>query len=49
MPNFNFLKKGLEVVSLPHFMYDFSRKKLLTDRISLPNCKRIYLCIAIAC
>ena len=29
MPNFDFLEKGLGVVSLLHFMYDFSRKMFL--------------------
>ena len=29
MLNFNFLEKGLGTVSLPHFMYDFSRKVFL--------------------
>ena len=29
MLNFNFLGKGLGIVSLPHFMYDFSRKIFL--------------------
>ena len=46
MLNFNFLEKGLELVSLPHFLYDFSRKMfpmlhsiiLLTDQISLSDC-----------
>ena len=26
MLNFDFLEKGLGIVSLPHFKYDFSRK-----------------------
>ena len=42
MLNFNFLEKGQEPVSSPHFLYDFSRKIflklhsliLLTDQIS---------------
>ena len=29
MLNFDFLEKGLGVVSLPHFVYDFSRKIIL--------------------
>ena len=29
MLNFGFLEKGLGIVSLPHFVYDFSRKILL--------------------
>ena len=44
MLNFDFVEKGLGVVSLPHFVYDFSRKMLLiyytllTDQIPLPDC-----------
>ena len=44
MLNFDFLEKGLRVVSPSHFVYDFSKKKclscyaLLTDQISLPDC-----------
>ena len=43
MLNFNFLKKGLGIVSPPHFVYDFQEKcfssfTLLTDQISLPDC-----------
>ena len=43
MLNFNFLKKGLGIVSPPHFVYDFQEKCfssfiLLTDQISLPDC-----------
>ena len=29
MLNFDFLKKGLRIVSLPHFVYDFSREMFL--------------------
>ena len=29
MRNFNFPEKGLELVSLPHLVYDFSRKMFL--------------------
>ena len=29
MLNFNFLKKGLGIVSAPHFVYNFSRKMFL--------------------
>ena len=29
MLNFDFLEKGLEIVSLPHFIHDFSRKMFL--------------------
>ena len=42
MLSFDFLKKSLEITSLPHFMYDFSRfflcYILLTDQISLSDC-----------
>ena len=42
MLNFNFLGKGLGVVSSPHFEYDFLRKRvlifLLTDQIPLSDC-----------
>ena len=43
MLNFIFLKKGLGIVSPPHFVYDFSRKMFLklyslTDQIPLPDC-----------
>ena len=31
MLNFDFLEKSLEIVSLPHFVYDFSRKMFLTS------------------
>ena len=40
MLNFEFLEKGLGIVSPPHFVFDFSRKIfpiLLTDQISLPD------------
>ena len=29
MLNFDFLEKGLGIVSPPHFLYDFSRKNLM--------------------
>ena len=29
MLNFDFLEKGMELVSLPYFVYDFSRKMFL--------------------
>ena len=29
MPNFNFLEKGLGIVSQQHFVYDFSREMFL--------------------
>ena len=43
MLNFGFLDKGLGIVSLAHFVYDFSKKcsscyVLLTDQVSLPGC-----------
>ena len=44
MLDFNFSEKGLGLVSPPHFVYDFSKKKcfssyiLLTDQISLSDC-----------
>ena len=44
MLNFEFLEKGLGIVSLTHFVYDLSKKKCfscntrLTDQISLPGC-----------
>ena len=41
MLNSEILEKGLGIVSLPHFVYDFSRKvffELLTDRISFSDC-----------
>ena len=38
MFNFDFLVKGLEIVSPPHFMYDFSRKMfLMLYSIDWPN------------
>ena len=43
MLNFDFVEKGLGIVSLQHFVYDFSRKMffilyiLLTDQISLSD------------
>ena len=42
MLNFDFLEKDQGIVSLPHFVYDFSGKMfsyytLLTDQISLPD------------
>ena len=44
MLNFDLLKKDLEIVSLPYFVHDFSRKMfhmlytLLANQISLPDC-----------
>ena len=40
--NFEFLEKGLEIVFLPHFVYDFSKcfscSNLLTDQASFSDC-----------
>ena len=47
MLTFDFLEKGLGIVSLPQFVYDFSRKmflKKLTDQISLPDCLYVLKC-----
>ena len=59
MLNFNFLDKGLGIVSLAHFVYDFSTKMfLMLDCINWPKFiawLRLLLeilgnmCIAIAC
>ena len=39
MFNFDFLDKGLGIVSPAHFVYDFLIKTfLMTDQISLPGC-----------
>ena len=42
MLNVDFFRKGLEIVSPPHFLYDFPKKSfshiLLTDQISLSDC-----------
>ena len=43
MLNFDFLDKGLGIVSSAHFVYDFSKKCsscyiLLTDQVSFPDC-----------
>ena len=39
MLSFDILEKGLEIVSPPHFMYNFmSCYILLTDHISLSGC-----------
>ena len=37
MLNFGFLDKGLGIVSLAHFVYDFSTKMFLLYSINLPN------------
>ena len=38
MLNFDFLEKGLGIISPPHFMYDFSRKMfLMLNSINWPN------------
>ena len=58
MLNFDFLKKDLGLVSLPHFGHDFSRKVsnviLLNDQISLPYLILLLeisgnMCIVIVC
>ena len=59
MLNFDFLDKGLGIVSPARFVYDFSTKMLfmlysiLTDQISLPGCLYVLrywtMCIAIVC
>ena len=46
MLNFYFLEKGLELVILPYFVCDFSRKMfpmliLVIDKISLLDCLKI--------
>ena len=42
MLNFDFLDKGLGIVSPAHFVYEFSTKMflmyLLSDQVSLPGC-----------
>ena len=41
MHDFNFVEKGLEIMSALHFVYDLSGKMFLvlySDQISLPNC-----------
>ena len=43
MLHFDFLEKGLGIVSPSHFVYDFAKKyfpsyDLLTDQTSLPDC-----------
>ena len=60
MLNFDFSEKRVGIVSLPNFMYGFSRKMCLilysihlTDQTSLPNCLYnleilVNMCIAIA-
>ena len=55
--NFDFLGKGLGIVSPPYFVYEFSRKQfsyysLLTDQISWPGCLyflRYNMCLATIC
>ena len=53
MVNFNFLEKGLELVSPPHFEYDFSRKMFLVlHSINWPNFivgLPLHMCIRIVC
>ena len=43
MLNFDFLEKGLRIVSPSHFVYDFLKKMFLKlysiiDQVSLPDC-----------
>ena len=53
MLNFDYLEKGLEIVSPPQFVYDFSRKMFLilyfNCQISLPDClyllKYLSICV----
>ena len=56
MLNFNFLEKGLGLAFPPHFVYDFSQKKisryiLLTYQISSFGCLYFLdnICFAIVC
>ena len=59
MLNFDFIEKNLGIVSLPHFVYDFSRKMFLmlysnnwpNFIAGLPLLLEImaYMCIAIVC
>ena len=59
MLNFDFLEKGLGIVSLPHFVYDFSRKMFLVlysinwpnfiVKLSLLLDILINMCIAVVC
>ena len=46
-------KRDLELLSIPHFLHDFSRYVLLTDQISLSDSFNILrcwrMCIAIVC
>ena len=49
MLNFDFIEKGLRILSPPHFVYDFSRKCfssyiILTDQISLSDCLYFLRC-----
>ena len=59
MLNFDFLEKGLGIVSPPHFVYDFSRKMFL--KLYSNNCPVVIvslslllqilvnMCVAIVC
>ena len=59
MPNFGFLEKSLGIISLPHFVYDFSKKMfLMLYSINWPNFIAwlpllleilVNMCIAIVC
>ena len=49
---FDFFEKGLEIVSQPHFVYDFLRKMFLmlysnNDQVSLSDCLYFLRCWAI--
>ena len=46
MLNFDILEKGPEIISPPHFVYDFSRKIfLMLYSINLPNSQLIILLV----
>ena len=54
MLNFDILKKGLGIVSPPHFVYDFFKKNvssyiLLTNKFHCLLGILVNMCIAIAC
>ena len=59
MKNFDFLEKGLRIVSAPHLVYDISRKTfLISYSVNSPNVNAwfpllleilVNMCIAIVC
>ena len=58
MLNFDFREKGLGIVTLPHFVYDFSRKMFHVILINWPNFIALLplifeilvnMCVAIVC